>query len=144
MSDPEPKDRFAYTSASISAFTAMNTDSTAHSHGLIIRIGEEKQHVGELNGQKMWDTVHDALMNMCPTGRGQVGCYHGMPGAKLPSQYAPVEIRRNDYYAAIKIEGIPYKDKRGDYATNAELLLTMEDMFREQESPSLAAATVSI
>lgn len=144
MSGPESKDRFANISAPASAFTALDTDSAAGRHGLIIRIGESKQHVGELNGQRMWDMIHDALMNLCPIERGKIGCYGGMPGARLPFQYVPDEDRPNAYYGAIIIEGIPYKDKKGNYATNAMLLLTMQGMFREQNFPGLAAATVSI
>lgn len=146
MSGPEPEDRFANVSAPASASAGLNTDPTTGRDGVIIRMGMSKQYVGELNKQRMWDTIHNALMKLCPIVRGQIGCYEKMPGARDPNQvpFAPSKPGQPDLFKKIWIEGIPYKDDKGNYATNSWLTLTMEGMFRERNFPGLAAATVSI
>lgn len=142
MSDPEPGDRFANVSAPISAFTGLSTVPITGSHGVIIRMGTSKQHIGELNKQRMWDTIHNSLMQLCPIERGQIGCYKDMPGARNPESFYPPNPEYLTYYKRISIGGIPYKDDKGNYATNARLIITMEGMFRERNFPGLAAATV--
>lgn len=142
MSGPEPEDRFINSSTPTTARTTSNTDPTTGSHGLVIRMGMSKQHVGELKGQRIWNAVYDALHKMCPLERGRIGCYEGMPGAQVPNDDGTPSAN-SLFYKKVWVTGIPYKDDKGNYATNAWLTLTMEGMFRDQQYPGIGAATVS-
>ncbi|KAF3047119.1 hypothetical protein E8E12_011338 [Didymella heteroderae] len=140
MSGPEPEDRFANISAPGTVLTALNTDPTEGSHGLIIRMGTSKQHVGELKGQRVWDMIHGALKKACPLERCQIGCYPDMPGAFDPNKDGTPN-KELVFYKNVLLTGIPYKDDEGMYATNAYLNLTLHGMFRDQRFSGLGAAT---
>lgn len=138
MQGPEPENRFASNSTPA---TALNTDPTVGSHGLIIRISEDKQHAGELKGQRMWDVVNDALIKMCPFERGRIGCYEDMPGTIDPhDDNSPREGQH--FYKKYWVNDVPYRNEHGRYAHNAWLTLTMRGMFRNQRYPDIGAATV--
>ena len=144
MSVPEPEDRFANVSAPTFAFTGMDTDPRTGSHGVIIRMSTSKQYVAELKGQRMWDAIYNALMQLCPLERGTIGCYgDNMPGALDPNQRNMVG-QPGRLLNKFWIQDIPYRDDKGNYATNAFLRLTLQGIFREQNFPGLASATVRI
>jgi hypothetical protein len=142
MSGPEPEDRFINISTPATAFTALNSDPTKGDHRLIIRMGMGKQHVAELKGQRMFNTIIDALKKMCPLERGQIGCYENMPGAKNPNDDGSPS-KDLVFYKKVLVRGVPYKDGNGNYATNAWLTLKMIGIFRDHQFPGLGAATVS-
>jgi len=83
-------------------------------------------------------------MQLCPFERGTIGCYgNNMPGALDPAQrhmLAQSGRLLNKFW----IQGIPYRDDKGNNATIASLRLTLQGMFREQNFPGLAPATIRI
>ncbi|UPX17413.1 uncharacterized protein EKO05_0007770 [Ascochyta rabiei] len=101
---------------------------------------ETRQHVGQISGQRMWDVVHKRLLEICPYERGPIGCYEDMPGAGLPEKDGKM---KQSYYSECVISKVPYKTKKGEYASNARLTVKARATFRDAKYPGLGAATVS-
>lgn len=137
MSGPEPEDRFANL---IMPDLAASKD-LAGANLPIIRMSTNKQHIGEMTHQRIWDRVHTALLAICPLERGSIGCYPGMPGSGEPNKDGTLP-QGVVYNSEVWIRGMPYQDSHGNYATNAWVIITATGIFRDQKYPGIGAAMV--
>lgn len=139
MSGPEPEDRFA--NLSVPASAAGASKDLAGANLPIIRMSTNKQHAGEITGQRMWDKIHEALLAICPLERGTIGCYPGMPGSGDPNKDGTLP-QGVVYNSEVWVEGVPYQDSEGRYATNAWITIKATGIFRDQKYPGIGAAMV--
>lgn len=139
MSGPEPENDYANPTAPA---TGWSGDASKGSYTPVIRMSTIREHVGEFQGQRLFDVIHNALLKICPYERGLIGCYEDMPGAGEPNDdnSLPLEYK---YYNKFWVLDVPYKTDKGDYAVNAWFTITAQAIFRNQKYPGLGAATVS-
>lgn len=139
MSGPEPIDPYA----NLTTLPAVTAGSEAEgTYTVDIRMSghETRQHVGQLNGQRMWQTIHNCLMDICPYERGSIGCYDEMPSAGFDK---PGKSRTHRFQSKCRIEDVPYVTSKGSYATNAHIDIWATGIYRDKKYPGLGEATVS-
>ncbi|KAF9693040.1 hypothetical protein EKO04_009083 [Ascochyta lentis] len=135
MSAPEPVDSYANLSTLV---TAGNGAEGTYTADIRMSGGDTKQHVAQISGQRMWDVLHKCLLEICPYERGRIGCYEDMLGAGVPEKDGKM---KRSYYSRCVIDKIPYKTKKGGYATDASLTIKARAIFRNDKYPGMGAAT---
>lgn len=137
MNGPEPIDQYpdlsVLTTASVGAEVPFTID-------LRMSGDATRQHVGQLSGQRMWDAVYRCLVDICPHGRGQIGCWDQMPGAGKPQNDG--KPNPGPYYSECWISDVPYKNAKGDYVGHGRLTIKAQAIFRDEKNLGLGAATV--
>jgi hypothetical protein len=137
MGGPEPFDPYA--ALAIPATAGSGAEGT-YTADIRMSGSSTRQHMGQLSGQRIWQAIHNCLVDICPHERGGIGCYEDMPSAGLKD---PTNPRTFKYRNMCQIENVPYQDAKGGYSTDASINIEARVIYRSKKYPGLGEAIVS-